>query len=355
LLVFAVGLELSLRTFGPFLPGWYRTGPAIERDEKVGWTHIAGESTWYRRPWATIRLDVNAQGRVGPLIEAASAAGVRRVVLLGDSFAEGAYTPTAFTVAGLLSRPTSVLGRVEIVNEGVSGYGTDQDVLVFEERDRAIHADAVVLLFTVANDVWNNDWLLEGRFPQGAKPHFDLDGAKLRLVPLSGPPNLADQIRQFVSRSYLVGTVKSGIVERFTTDRSAPVLRELQLGVLEEPRGEWIRAWQITVALLERLRDDARALGVPLVVLVAPDACQVHPADCGGHAELSGSDVPQTLLSAAAATLNVPLVDPLPAFRAAAASERLYYVGDLHWNERGQAIAVEALLPALRAALDPKR
>jgi hypothetical protein len=72
-----------------------------------------------------------------------------RVLMLGDSITFGSGVRDEETFCALMAQ------RYDVVNLGVEGYGTDQELLKLEREGLAYHPDVVVLNFTVANDIWN--------------------------------------------------------------------------------------------------------------------------------------------------------------------------------------------------------
>lgn len=342
----ALVLEVSLRAFGPFLPGAYRTGPEIEPDAALGWRNIPGAVTWIHRPDFVTRSDVNGQGRFGPPVQATRQPDRCRVLLLGDSYVAAEHVPYDRSVA---SRAAALLGpSVEVVNDAVSGYGTDQELLLFQRDARALGPDVAVVFFTVANDVWNNDWALESRLPTREKPRFDLS-ATGELVP-AGDPSVSwwDRVRSFVGRSTFVSLVKSALVDPF----QGAGVRRVELDVLAAPAGEWDRAWLITGLLVSRFAAASRESGVPVLFVAIPDPCQVYGDACAGRNDLAGSGVPQELLADLTARAGLPLVDLLPASRAAARTgPRLFHQRDIHWDVAGHELAARATVDALRPRL----
>jgi len=69
--------------------------------------------------------------------------------MLGDSVTFGSGVRDDGTFCALRA------WRYDVVNLGVEGYGTDQELLQLEHEGLAYHPDVVVLNFTVANDIWN--------------------------------------------------------------------------------------------------------------------------------------------------------------------------------------------------------
>lgn len=341
LLVLGIVLELGLRWFGPFLPGSYRTGPLIEPDPDVGWRQIPSTVIWFRNQEFTVQVRTNSAGRFGPEAAEEPRRGAPRVILLGDSFVGATQMRYESTMAGLLPSLLADAGDVEVVNEGSSGYGTDQEILVLERRDARLRPDVVVLVFTVANDAWNNLWELESKHTTYAKPYFEVDpqGELVLRPPIAPSVGVTDGLRSILSRSVLLTVVKTGLIDPLTLAREQ-LYRLDQLGVLEQPAGAWERAWQVTSLLIVRFARDARAMGAKPLLVIAPDPCQVHADLCSGRAALSDSTVPQDRLRDAAGRAGVPVLDLLPAFRREAASgRRLYFARDLHWTADGQELA----------------
>ncbi|MBI4347415.1 MAG: SGNH/GDSL hydrolase family protein [Elusimicrobia bacterium] len=342
-------LELALRSFGPVLPGYYQTGPLIEPDPDLGWRHVPSSVVWFRTRDFTSRAEVNAQGHLGPAVPVARTDALR-VMVLGDSFAGATQLPSERSVAGLL--PEHIGRAVEVINEGVSGYGTDQEILVLERDGPLLRPDVVVLLFTVSNDVFNNDPALQHPGLTYPKPHFDLGPAgELTLVPLPrNEPSPADRIRRWLAGSSLLWVIKTGVIDPLTGTQTDPGYHRRLLEVLEEPSGEWERAWQLTDRLVQRIAGTAEAIGALPLLVIVPDACQVHSRLC--PEPFTPRAVPQARLRAVAERSGMRVVDLLPELRQAAAQgETLYFPSDLHWNEAGHAAAAAAIARSIPEAL----
>ena len=112
--------------------------------------------------------------------------GVLRVAVLGDSYAEAMQLPMAQAFWAVLERELAGCGAldgrpVEVINFGVSGYGTAQELLTLRHDAWRYDPDLVVLAFLTGNDVRNNSRGLDG---DPDRPYFvERDG---RLVPDEG-------------------------------------------------------------------------------------------------------------------------------------------------------------------------
>jgi hypothetical protein len=108
-------------------------------------------------------------------------AGVRRIVCLGDSFTAGYEVAVEDCFASVLERELAARGhRVEVLNSGVSGFGTAEECL-YLERELIRYAPDVVVLSFYGNDLADNV----------RSDLFELEHGKLvqkhdRYVPLGG-------------------------------------------------------------------------------------------------------------------------------------------------------------------------
>lgn len=111
--------------------------------------------------------------------------GVRRIVIIGDSFTFGIGEDDDHIWP---ERLAVELGGWEVLNLGVFGYGSDQQLLMLRDRGMRWHPDVVIQAFYV-DDHFRNGM----GFRDYAKPRFVLDGDRLQLtgVPVPTP----DEIR----------------------------------------------------------------------------------------------------------------------------------------------------------------
>ena len=104
-----------------------------------------------------VELTTNSEGLRGPEINVEKPKGVYRIAFLGDSFVFGWGVAQAQTFVqvfqDLLNEHAKELGyeRFEVLNFGVPGYSTFQEVALFEEEGLKYKPDAAILYF-VEND-----------------------------------------------------------------------------------------------------------------------------------------------------------------------------------------------------------
>lgn len=211
--VIAVGLvEVAARL--DLLP-CVESAPGVwEPNPQFGWFHRRSTSGWGRGcarktlDWHAF-VEMNEQGmRDDESHPYEKPAGVYRVLLLGDSFTEG------FTVSldehfapELERRLTAAAGRpVEVLNAGVSAWGSAQELLYYTLEGKRFSPDLVVLLFNPGNDLGENVPGLGRPEPKLAvKPSYSLRGGALRLndFPVQNRarmPGSDDPIEDFLER-----------------------------------------------------------------------------------------------------------------------------------------------------------
>lgn len=158
-----------------------------QHDYTLGWSHEPDSVANYvgPRPWPVefdSRVEINSLGLNGPLPADLPEDGIR-ILFLGDSMVAGFEVQYEETFCALIAKLLSEkLGRrVEVVNAGVRGYGTDQAYLYFRERGKTLRPD-LVLHWLSENDLLDDITIHRMRRMFG-KPAFVEDGdGELKLV-----------------------------------------------------------------------------------------------------------------------------------------------------------------------------
>lgn len=271
---------------------------STRHDTRLGWSLDPGTTIERVTAEYEITETINRHGRRGPDREIPKPAGTRRVLLLGDSFLEGYTVEDDEVVSAQLEDLLNTEGGaapVEVINGGVAGYSTDQQLLFFDHEGAAYQPDVTVLLFHV-NDVWFNG---QDHYWRGAKPFFRLEAdGSLALenapVPPPDPDRFAFEVKGGTGAAGFLRRLDAWLGSRlhaylFVRSRilRAPVVNRLLIrkGIGAIP-GEWTAwsvnpdkeiadAWRITDALLQRLRDHVEAAGSEFAVLYVPASAAV--------------------------------------------------------------------------------
>jgi lysophospholipase L1-like esterase len=359
----AIGLcELVVRLALPMPPAfsWLRPDGLV--------LHAPGmRATYFRQEFRT-DVSINSLGLRGPEVQAEKAPGSLRVLVLGDSYAEGLQVPWEDLLS---TRLETTLNdgpgpRVEVINGGVSGYGTADELLLLEKLGWSLKPDLVLIAFCVHNDVGNN---LE-------RPLYDFSAQPPRRR--EGPPPSSTalavlRLKEFLSRhSQLYQLVRDrtaglrgdDLTQKLGVRRrggNAAARGGLTLGgldytswFLDPPPVGLGRGLDYTRQLLGRIQEEGREHGTRVMAVWIPIRDQVSDRRWKSLQEKLGlrpdsRSRPQQQLSTMAQALGLEAVDLLPTFRAAPEPEALYFAIDGHWTPAGHALAAEALTPTLRS------
>ncbi|HEX7878274.1 MAG TPA: SGNH/GDSL hydrolase family protein, partial [Candidatus Eisenbacteria bacterium] len=153
-----VALELGLR-----LIGW-SSPRLVEHDPDRGKAYRPGIH-WHQSEEGEADVVINRWGFRDRDWTVEKPPGTVRVALLGDSFVDGLQVPVDSTWARVAERRLNACrafgdSTVEVMNFGVSGYGTAQELQTLRHEVLRFHPDVVVLSFLPGNDVRDNGLLL---------------------------------------------------------------------------------------------------------------------------------------------------------------------------------------------------
>ncbi|MCA9217998.1 MAG: SGNH/GDSL hydrolase family protein [Planctomycetales bacterium] len=235
-------------------PGHEKTGHKYLYDSQLGWRNIAN---WNASTFGH-ELTTNSKNLRDREYEFQKPAGAKRILVLGDSFAwgYGVANRDIFTEV-LEARFARDQTPYEVINTGVSGWGTDQEFLYFADEGVKYSPDVVVLAFYLGNDPVN----CSGSIQYGLhKPVFvDMD-LTLANVPVPKP---TDESAQEITASADRHSLAVRIIEEIakTCDSIDAEFVLMKFGVFQRPNHGAVRqANQDFEAKLDRIRDSIRYL-----------------------------------------------------------------------------------------------
>lgn len=299
----------------------------FEYDPELGWRGRPGARGTLTGWEFTSDVRLNSRGFRDAEVDVAKSPGVFRIVLLGDSITWGHGVEQAQRYGDLLAAAVRQGGaRAEVVNLAVSGYATDQELLLWERAGGQYCAD-VVLLGLYENDVRENADAFQGRYP---KPYFRAspDGTlALANVPVPRVPDWG-------------ATPPKGRSARDWFRRHLRLWAALAF-LRQAIRGETVAtppavapgSVDLTAALVRRLAASVSRDGSAFGVVVLPDL--YYSA---------------TTMEAALRAGVVPTLDLTPLFRRAAAGGPPLFqrLDGAHWTPRAHAIAAQTLAQWIR-------
>jgi hypothetical protein len=288
LIVSVAVLEVLLRVFGFSWPVLWQSDPNRGSARPPG-------ARWVQENEGRATIQINRHGFRSKEVDAEKPPGTLRIAVLGDSYTEALQVPTEerFTEVAETELVRQLHRDVEVLNFGMEGYGTAQELMTFRHHVQQYRPDVVVLQFFAANDVRNNSKSLEG---DPARPYFRLRGGQLELDTSYQDYNQSWLRRWGVSLSYRlrVAQLAYAVFRRMRAQSrmreadsdkevaSSNALLPLNAGLDEEiyrpPRDPvWREAWLVTEGLIAQLYRETVAAGSRFLLVAVPHAVEIHP------------------------------------------------------------------------------
>jgi lysophospholipase L1-like esterase len=333
--------------------------PLAQPDPLLGWRHRAGATL--KNPNGDYRI--NTMGLRDRERTYRAAPGTQRVMVLGDSFAEGFSVRLEDALPQALERALAARGcPAEVLNAGTVGYSTDQEYLFYREEGSRYRPQVVALL------LYYNDVLYNARGSVGVtpKPLFTFAGGvpRVKNTPLPSVAPFAPAPRARARGSAGVRWLRGRLASAWPSLYDAlarlrfwsPLPRgdtplELQV-YARHPPSEMERAWEYTGHLLRLLREEVERSGARLLLVYVPTKMEVSDRDWQVTRRRYGVDDTvwdrrrlATLLSQAGARSGFPVLDPTAELRAADHGfwGGPYHAGGGHWNALGHKVVSERL------------
>jgi hypothetical protein len=306
-------------------------------DRTLGWSPLENVTGLHANQGRTAVVHQNQFGLRGPDdMQCARADGRRRVLVLGDSYVWG----YGVNQNKIFSAPEVHQTRQELLNFGVSGYGTDQEYLWYLNRGTNFRVDEVVVAFNPYNDVANN---LGSRQYGYLKPFFTLAGETLVLNTNHIRDSLLRDLRGSLSRhsrlySFL-GEVIRGMSYRFETQKRSDGTAEAKAVELSsrEVTERDRQGVELTVAILKKIRDAAHAQGAKFSVVFIPYKPHLTRRMPANHPLVP-------LIAEGLTRAGIDYVEPYPQFLAAAVAGNEVFNGpDNHFGPEGHALFARVL------------
>jgi len=299
--------EIFLRVGGVAYPKFYQA------DVERGFSPRPGIEGWYELEGRAY-VKINSDGLRDREHTKAKPPDTLRIAVLGDSYTEALQVSLEETFWSVMAarlrecpRPGR-MGQVEVINFGVSGYGTAQELITLRQHVWQYSPDIVLLAFLPANDVTDNSRLLRAN-NQKDVPYFVVRDGQL-ILDASFREAPAFQFRQ--SRLYRLGTWfhdRSRVLQAIHLayfayiTRDAPAQR-LPTGnpeataapeadspgsnsytdsglddlLYREPVNQASKdAWQVTERLVLQINEEVKSKGAAFLVVTLSNGPQVSP------------------------------------------------------------------------------
>jgi hypothetical protein len=347
--------ELTMRISGVSYPNFYMPDPDSGASLRPG-----AEGWWRQEGEAYVRI--NSDGLRDREHSKIKPDNTLRIAVLGDSFAEAMQVPmeqTFWAIAGdKLEGCTRLVGRqIEVINFGVSGYGTAQELITLRRHVWDYSPDVVMLAIYTGNDISDNSRSLR---MEESVPYFTyrdqilvLDdsfrySSRFRLSQSSYGKAWSwirdsSRVLQVVNKAHYA-------IRNMTRPRSGDSER-----IFQEPADPvWNNAWMVTEGLISLMRDEVRARGAKFLVVTLSNGSQVSPDPQIRHDLMQRLGVrdlfyPDNRIKAFCEREHIPVITLAPILQGYAHQNRAYLhgfgqqLGKGHWNSLGHRIASEII------------
>jgi len=308
-------------------PAWApRTGRLAQfwqYDAVYGWSHKPGQEGRFESFGFDTSVRINSHGFRGPELSFNGSPADRRIIVLGDSFVWGFGVEENQTFPHLLEQ--ELPGDTEVINLGVSGYSTDQELLVYRNIGRKYQPNLVVLV-VATNDVAMN--VLPVAYLIYGKPVFRLENEQLHLTnqPVRQTPWVERIIVGLAAQSYLLNQLNRVREEWNVSNalaREAKVSEGEVTVVTPERKFPQTEAELVTVELIAQIGREVEADGAKFLVVLVDGI-------------YAGQKFSSSLRSMG---IQVVALDDVMAGR----DEILHLPDNLHWNPAGHRLVLTAL------------
>ena len=374
-LVGACAAEIGLRIVGFSYPQFY------EIDSSLGYSLRPNIEGWYRKEGVSY-VRINSDGLRDREHSKSKPPDTIRVAVVGDSYSEAMHVDldqTFWKVAEQNLQNCPDLGgkKIEVLNFGVSGYGTAQEFLMLHQRVWQYSPDVVLLAVTTNNDVTDNSRALR---KANDIPYFVYTDGRLTLdnsfketktfqVRQSVPSRLVSWIQDHsrliqlinsANRSfkYWMAARKARRAAAKPAETKGPIQGDepgIENAVYQQRNDPvWNDAWRVTEGLIAQMRDEATARNARFVVVTVSQGIQVYPdpkvrQNFIDRYRISDLFYPDHQFERICERQHVPAIILGPRLQEYAERNKAYLhgfgndIGNGHWNQLGHRIAGELI------------
>ncbi len=370
--------EIALRIAGYSYPDFFML------DEARGYALRPGMEGWFRKEGESY-VRINSDGLRDRQHTKAKPENTLRIAVLGDSYAEALQVPMEQAFWAVMEGEVRGCGlfagkEIEVLNFGVSGYGTAQELITLRDHVWDYSPDIVLLAVTTSNDITDNSLQLRRRVQA---PYFfyrdgvlildesfkNSKGFNLRQSIIGRAGDwLSNHLRvvQAVQESLrglriLFLSWRSQSENHFqppqwpSTRKADIVAKSVELGTdnvvyLEPVNPVWNDAWRVTEGLIVAMRDEVGARGAKLVVVTLSNGPQVLPEPHAREAFMKRLVIddlfyPDNRIKDLCVNERIPVITLAPDMQDYAEKSKVFLhgfgsdIGNGHWNAVGHRVA----------------
>ena len=379
--------EIVLRVAGYSYPEFYTL------DQSRGYALRPGAEGWYRKE-GEAHVRINSDGLRDREHSLTKPPDTIRIAVVGDSYPEALPVSLEEAFWWVMGRKVQECEaspvKIEVLNFGVSGYGTAQELLTLRQQVWKYSPDIVMLAVTTNNDITDNSRALKktAEIPYFVyhDNHLTLDDS-FRDSPVfrlrqSGISRFGRWLRDHsrvvqaitqghhgfkillaswrARRSQEVQPTPAHIDENGEARQKSDLIsRTEELGAdnlvyLEPVNAVWNDAWRVTEELILEMRDEVNARGARFVVVTLSNGPQVLPDPKLREAFMKRFGItdlfyPDDRIKSLGAREGIPVITLAPELQEFAERNNVFLhgfgenIGNGHWNATGHRVAGELI------------
>jgi hypothetical protein len=380
--------EFALRVAGYSYPEFYSL------DQSRGYALRPGAEGWYRKE-GNVYVRINSEGLRDQEHSLTKPPDTIRIAVVGDSYPEGlsvSLEETFWWVMGKKLQECNAFPgkKIEVLNFGVSGYGTAQELLTLREQVWKFSPDIVMLAVTTNNDITDNNRALK---KTDEIPYFIYQNNQLKLddsfkdsrafrwrqsgisrfgrwlrehssvvqAMIQGHHGFKVLLASWRARRSQKAQTQSGAAGQNpeTLQKSDLLSRSEELGTdnlvyLEPANAVWNDAWSVTEDLILEMRNEVNSRGAKFVVVTLSNGPQVLPnpevrESFKKRFGITDLFYPDDRIKLLCARTGIPVIMLAPELQEFAERNNIFLhgfgdnPGNGHWNASGHRVAGELI------------
>jgi hypothetical protein len=379
--------EITLRVAGYSYPEFYSL------DQSRGYALRPRAEGWYRKEGEAY-VRINSDGLRDQEHSLTKPPDTVRIAVVGDSYPEAlsvSLEEAFWRVMGKRLQECNAFPgqKIEVINFGVSGYGTAQELLTLRGQVWKYSPDIVMLAVTTNNDVTDNLRILK---KSDEIPYFVYQANQLKLddsfknsrafrLRQSGVSRFGGWLRDHsrlvqamtqghhglkillsswrARRSQKAQTETEPTSRNGVAQKSDLLSRSEELGTdniiyLEPANAVWNDAWNVTEKLILEMRNEVNSRGAKFVVVTLSNGPQVLPnpewrQNFMKYFGITNLFYMDDRIKSFSARERIPVITLAPELQEFAQRNNVFLhgfgdnLGNGHWNATGQRVAGELI------------
>jgi hypothetical protein len=292
-------------------------------DSLLGWAHQPGQEGIFETPEFRTIVRINDNGLRDRPHSYERQNEIERILVLGDSFAWGYGVEESERFSQLLEKAADV----EVINAGVSGYSTDQELLWYRNEGIKYETDLVILVLA-GNDVGDNDQQLVNHIYY--KPKFVIEEGQ--LIPTGYPVPKSSPQGRFVYSLSQRSVLAYFLVQRYFDLLSLYGKTKVDSDQANSPvSGVSAKSepFKLTIALIDEMRKIAESRKAKFMIVTTDRWWNSRSTE-------TYEDFINTLQTEGFLVLNV---ESIPGFD----PDVMLIRNDGHWNQAGHKFVAEKI------------